>query len=103
MSEERASLTSKLELLAKTGSFVTGFNEVYRLVLRGKLEGVIYVSNLPEPYLGMLKNALELSKTPFIVYEGSRVALGKALSLKYPVAVVGIVSQGESKILGENK
>lgn len=103
MSEEKASLSSRLELLAKTGSFVTGFNEVYRLVLRGKLEGVIYVSKLPEPYLGMLKNALGLSKTPSIVYEGSRVALGKALSLKYPVAVVGIVDQGESKILEDNK
>jgi large subunit ribosomal protein L30e len=103
MSEEKASLSSRLELLAKTGSFVTGFNEVYRLVLRGKLEGVIHVSKLPEPYLGMLKNALNLSKTPSIVYEGSRVALGKALSLKYPVAVVGIVDQGESNILEDHK
>ncbi len=103
MSEEKASLSSRLELLAKTGSFVTGFNEVYRLVLRGKLEGVIYVSKLPEPYLGMLKNALDLSKTPSIVYEGSRVALGKALSLKYPVAVIGIVDQGESNILEDHK
>lgn len=100
---EKTSLSSRLELLAKTGVFVTGFNEVYRLALRGKLEGVIYVSKLPEPYLRMLKNALELSKTPSIVYEGSRVSLGKALSLKYPVAVLGIVNQGESKILEEHK
>jgi ribosomal protein L30E len=98
---EKASLSRKLELLAKTGSFVTGFNEVYRLVLRGKLEGVIYVSNLPQAYLNKLKKALELSKTPSLAYEESRIALGKALSLKYPVAVLGIINQGESGILEE--
>ncbi|MEM2929456.1 MAG: ribosomal L7Ae/L30e/S12e/Gadd45 family protein [Thermoproteota archaeon] len=96
---EKVSLGSKLELLAKTGSLVVGFNEVYRLLLNGKLEGVIYVSNLPQRFLRRIRNAVELSKTPAIVYEGSRVALGKALNLKYPAAVIGIVNQGESGIL----
>ncbi|MBO3799214.1 MAG: ribosomal L7Ae/L30e/S12e/Gadd45 family protein [Thermoproteota archaeon] len=100
---ERASLSSRLELLAKTGSFVAGFNEVYRLLLQGKLEGVIYVSNLPQPMLSKLRNAIELSKTPAIVYEGSRVVLGKALNLKHPTSVIGILNQGESGILEETK
>lgn len=103
MAEEKTSLSSRLELLAKTGSFVSGFNEVYRLLLKGKLEGVIHVSNLPQPYLKMLRNAVELSKTPTLVYQGSRVALGKALNLKHPAAVIGIVKQGESGILEELK
>ncbi|MGQ9478454.1 MAG: ribosomal L7Ae/L30e/S12e/Gadd45 family protein [Thermoproteota archaeon] len=103
MSEKTATLSSRLELLAKTGSFVTGFNEVYRLLLKGKLEGVIYVHNLPQPHLRMFVNALELSKTPSLVYMDSRLSLGKALNLKYPAAVVGIVNQGESRILEELK
>ncbi|MGQ9597238.1 MAG: ribosomal L7Ae/L30e/S12e/Gadd45 family protein [Thermoproteota archaeon] len=103
MSEKRMSLSNKLELLAKTGSFVVGFNETYRLLLSGKLEAVIYVSNLPQPYLKVLKNAIELSKTPTLVYEDSRIALGKALNLKYPTAVIGIVNQGESEILEGSK
>lgn len=96
---EKVSLSSRLELLAKTGSFVAGFNEVYRLLLHGKLEGVIYVSNLPRQLSVRLRNAMELSKTPAIVYEGSRVTLGKALNLKHPAAVIGVVNQGESGIL----
>jgi large subunit ribosomal protein L30e len=100
---EKASLSSRLELLAKTGSFVAGFNEVYRLLLRGKLEGVIYVSSLPKPLLNKLSNAIELSKTPAVVYEGSRVVLGKALNLKHPASVIGILSQGESGILEDIK
>lgn len=103
MTEEKAPLSSKLELLAKTGSFTAGFNEVYMLLLNGKLEGVIHVSKLPQTYLKMLKSAAELSKTPTLVYEGSRLSLGKALSLKHPVSVVGIVKQGESRILEELK
>jgi large subunit ribosomal protein L30e len=100
---EKVSLSSRLELLAKTGSFVAGFNEVYRLLLQGKLEGVIYVSNLPKPLLNRLRNAIELSKTPAVVYEDSRVVLGKALNLKHPASVIGIVSQGESGILEDIK
>lgn len=93
------SLNSRLELLAKTGSFVAGFNEVYRLLLRGKLKGVIYVSSMPQPLLKKLRNAIELSKTPCVIYEGSRVMLGKALNLKYPASVIGVLNQGESGIL----
>lgn len=100
---ERVSLSSRLELLAKTGSFVAGFNEVYRLLLQGKLEGVIYVSSLPQPLLSRLRNAIELSKTPAIVYEGSRVVLSKALNLKHPASIIGILNQGESEILEEAK
>ncbi|GEM_PF-1364984 len=100
---ERVSLSSRLELLAKTGSFIAGFNEVYRLLLQGKLEGVIYVSSLSQSLLSRLRNAIELSKTPAIVYEGSRVALGKALNLKHPASVIGILNQGESGILEEIK
>ncbi len=100
---EKASLSSRLELLAKTGSFVAGFNEVYSLLLHGKLEGVIYVSNLPQQFLKRLRNAIVLSKTPSIVYEGSRVTLGKALNLKHPAAVIGIANQGESAILEDIK
>jgi large subunit ribosomal protein L30e len=93
------SVTSRLQLVIKSGKYTLGWKSTIKAIRNGKAKLVLVAGNCPAirksemDYYGML------SKVPIHAFTGSNNDLGTVCGRFYRVSVLAITDPGDSDIL----
>jgi len=83
-----------MKVLVNTGKVTIGVKETKKALGKGNLKMVILASNSPEKDFG---------KVPAHTFKGNNADMGAACGKPFPVAVLGVIEEGQSGILSIGK
>ena len=96
---ESTSFEGELRTLLRTGKVVLGTRRTLKMLKLGKVKGVIIASTLRQDLKEDIIYYAKLSGIPYYEYKGSAVELGTLCGKPFIVSTIGIIDEGESKIL----
>ncbi|AEM38095.1 ribosomal protein L7Ae/L30e/S12e/Gadd45 [Pyrolobus fumarii 1A] len=101
MSLARAVSEFERELLnaLKTGKVILGTRKTLKLLKLGRLKAVVVAANAPPEVKQEILYYASLGDIPVYVYPGTSVELGAACGKPFTVMSLGIVDEGQSRIV----
>lgn len=96
---EGSTFEGELKVLLKTGKVVLGTRRTLKMLKVGKIKGIIMASTLREDLKEDLKAYAKFDNIPIYEYSGSGYDLGTLCGKPFMVSTIGILDEGESKIL----
>ena len=92
-------LEKAISMAVNTGKVKIGYDAVIKSVLSGKLKATVVSNNIPLNSKKTLLRNCNLSQVPIIEFDRSGIDLGAVCGRPHKVSVIGIIDQGNSKIL----
>ncbi|BCU70535.1 50S ribosomal protein L30e [Stygiolobus caldivivus] len=96
---ESVSFEGELRTLLRTGKVVLGTRKTLKMLKIGKVKGVVIASTLRQDLKDDIIHYAKLSGIPYYEYKGSAVELGTLCGKPFIVSTIGVVDEGESKLL----
>ncbi|AAY80070.1 50S ribosomal protein L30e [Sulfolobus acidocaldarius] len=93
------SFEGELKTLLRSGKVILGTRKTLKLLKTGKVKGVVVSSTLRQDLKDDIMTFSKFSDIPIYLYKGSGYELGTLCGKPFMVSVIGIVDEGESKIL----
>ncbi len=90
---------SELKKVLKGGKVVIGEKRVKKGMLNGKIKMAILALNAPPDIRDEIKKYARLSNAKYYEYPESSKELGYKCGRPFPILVLGILDEGDSKIL----
>lgn len=92
-------IKKELKKALETGKVQIGSKEVLKSLLTNQPKLVLISKTCPLRYAERIKYYSSLSNVPYLVLEEGSLDLGKLVEKPFNISVIGIIKEGESRIL----
>ncbi len=83
----------------KTGKVVLGTRKTMKLLKLGRVKAVVVAANAPPEIKQDVMYYASLGNIPVFVYPGTSLELGAACGKPFTVMMLGIIDEGQSRII----
>ncbi len=95
-------LNSDIRLATGTGKVAIGYKDTVRMINKNELKAVILATKGKKEIVEDITHVCGIAGVKIIKFDGNSIELGTVCGKPYSVNSIGIIEEGNSRILDEN-